>query len=788
MIKHFLKTFSRVTLKEKTYSILNIGGLAIGLAASSIILLWLTDELNYNSINKNKEHIYKVISHHDYPDGFQTIDVNPGPLSPALAELPEVESSCRIINSGVRILFARGDKSFYEKGIYADPSVFNVLTIPVSQGDARALASNDWVMISKRLGRKYFGEELAIGKTLRLHNQADVTVKAVFDDIPANSTLSFDYILPYALYAGQDQYNNEWGAWTGGLTLVKLHNTEDKGKVEDKIHAAFTKPKIWVRWDDNVTLQLHAMNDWRLRDDFENGVQAGGRIRYIVALGAVAGFILLIACANFINLATARSVGRAKEVGVRKVIGAVKGSLMRQFLGECILLAFIAMTIGVILVHLSLPYFNDLTSKQLVIDYSNPAIIGGIIAIVLLTGILAGSYPSLFLSSLGVITALKGSGGKLAGSGVRKSLVVLQFTLSTLLVAVALVLYQQIKYMQEKDLGFDRDHVFYFEFYNSLGDHMDAFRQSALNNPAIKSVSRASSHPMPIQDGMVLDDTAWPGKTAADNVAFGYLRCDADFITLLGLDIVKGENFSPTISETAEPTYIINEEAAREMKLKDPVGVYLKAPVKGKIVGVVRDFNSVNLKRNIQPVILSLNPPKNGVMMVSYEDEKLQEALSTIEALHRQYSPDRPIEIEFMDDAFNKLYYEEIVSSKLAGSFTAIAIIISCLGLFGLVSFSAARRKKEIGIRKVLGAEVSQVVMLLCRDFFVLVGISLIIGLPIAWWVATKFLSGFRFHVELGAGLFVWTTVSMFGLAIIAVSFQSIRAAIRKPVESLKME
>lgn len=789
MIRHFLKIFGRVTLKEKTYSVLNIGGLAIGLAASSIILLWIVDELNFDSINKDKDRIFQVVVHHNFPDGMQTDDSTPGPLAPAMSELPEVESSARVILFGVRLLFNRGDKTFYEEGVYADPSVVDVLTIPIKQGVARMpIGAKDQMMIGERMARKYFGDEDPLGKTIRFNNERDMTIAAVFYDLPSNSTFKPEYILPYSLYIDQDQYNNEWGAWTGGQTMVKLRDPAHKAAVEAKIHEAHTKPKIWVRWDNNVTLDLFSMNDWRLKANFVNGVQSGGKIRYVIALGAVAAFILIIACANFVNLATARSVGRSKEVGVRKVIGAVKASLVRQFMMESVLMAFIAMAIGLVLIHLSLPYFNDLTSKQLSIDYTNPAVVGSIVGIALLTGLVAGSYPSFFLSSIGAINALKGNALNLTGAGIRKSLVVVQFALSTLLIAAALVLYQQIEYMRDKDLGFDHEHVFYLDYFYDLNEHFDVYRQSALNSPAIANVSRAGSPPMPLFGGMVLSDNAWPGKTQAEDILFEYLRCDDQLVPLLGLEIVEGRNFSTVRTGDAEPEYIVSEEAVRNMKLKDPVGTPLIAPVKGQIVGVVKDFNTQRLREPVQSLIMANTPPKNGVMMVSYKPGQLPEAVSAIEALHRQYSPGRPVEITFMDDAFNKIYEQEILTGKLAGSFTMIAIVISCLGLFGLVSFSAERRKKEIGIRKVLGADVIEVVVLLCRDFAVLIGVALAIGLPIAGWMAARFLSEFAFHVDIGISLYIWTILSMFGLALAAVSFQSIRAAVAKPVDSLRTE
>ncbi len=788
MFNHFFKVFYRTTLNERTYSIINISGLAVGLASSIFILLWINDEITFDQFHESKERIFKVMGNHTYPDYTATMDATPGPLSPALKELPEIEESCHLTDQGGRILFTGEGKSIYEEGIYAESSIFKIFTISIVSGSSSdPLPDNNSVAISKKLASRYFGDEDPIGKTFRLDNKLDVKVTALFSDLPENSTLQFEFILPYALYARDDQYNQEWGAWTGGLSFVKLRNDANRELVEGKIDKLFTKPRIWPRWDTNVALFLFPMNDWRLRDSFELGKQEGGRINSVRALSAVAIFLLLIACVNFMNLATARSVSRSREVGVRKVVGAGRRSLIGQFMGESVLISAISMLVSLALVHLLLPAFNELTGKQLTINYTNPIVYRSLIGITLLTGITAGIYPAFFLSSLKAINVLKGKLSGLSGVGIRKSLVVVQFSLSVVLIISAMVVYRQLNYMRNKNLGFDKENIFYIRVNDALRKNFNGFKAETLQNPSIKSVARSDDNPMDIFGGMVLADNAWPGKTKEDNIAFKFLQCDDELLPALGFTFVEGRNFSNRfISDSAN--YIINEEAVRQMKLNNPVGQFLVGPRKGNIVGVVKDFHTSGLQKPIGPLIIAMNPGEARRIFIKYEKGGLDKAMAHVQTVYRKYSPDFPMEYKFMDETFGQQYQDEILIGKLATCFTAIAIFISCLGLFGLASFTAERRAKEISIRKVLGATVSQLIALLCQEFVLLIFISLLIGLPLAGWGVQQFLQRYAFHVDFPISVFVITAMSLFGVALLTVSYQSARAALMNPAKSLRSE
>ncbi len=788
MMSHFFKVFFRASFKDRSYTFINVSGLAIGLATAIFILLWCLDELSFDEFHVDKARIYQVMGNHAYPDNVTTIGSTSGRIGPALKELPEVEETCRQVDFPIRKLFSSSDKNIYELGTYADPSIFKIFTLPLVEGNVRnPLPDNASIAISRTLAEKYFDYHGAVGKIIRLNNETDVKVTAVYENLPGNSSLQFEFILPYDVYAKNDLYNEEWGAWTGGNTYVKVRAGTDISALNKKIDVQFTKPHIWPRWDTNVELFLFSMRDWRLRNQFENGKQSGGRILYVETFGAVAVFILLIACFNFMNLATARSVSRSKEVGVRKVVGAGRGTLVSQFMLESLLTSLISVGFSLVIVYFMLPYFNDLTGKHLTVPDGGATFWLCLLAMVVIAGLIAGSYPALFLSSIKAIQVLKGKFSNMTGSSVRKGLVVFQFGLSVILIVSAVVMYRQIEYLRNKDLGFDRNHTFYLRINDALSKDFEEFKRIALADPSIRFVSRSDDNPMDVFGGLVLADNAWPGKTKEDNLVFQFLQCDYDLLPALGFSFVAGRNFSPDFKSDSS-NYIITEEAARVMRLKDPVGQFLNGPTKGTIIGVIKDFHSAGMQKPIMPVIIGLNLKEARRIYVSYEKGKLPDALKHITAVHHQIAPDFPMEYKFLDEPFEEQYRNEILMGKLAGCFTCIAIFISCLGLFGLSSFNAARRSREISIRRVLGASLSQVVALLCRDFIVLILVALMIGIPVAWMVMERFLATFAFHTDIGLPVLIATTVLMVLVALVTVSFQSIRSALANPVESLKNE
>jgi putative ABC transport system permease protein len=788
MLDHFAKVFFRNTVKNGGYSFINIAGLTTGLACSIFILLWVVDEVRFDKFNEERDRIYKVMTHHTYPTGIFTYDDTPGPLAPALMDLPEVEASARI-TFGDRTMLNHEEKSTYQRCAYADPSIFEIFTMQMFAGAKRdqLLRNNNSIVISKSLADIYFPNEDAIGKILRVNNNLDCMVTGVFVDRPENSSVQFDFILPYDVYAKDDQYNNEWGAWTGGQLFVKLRASRYVSQVTKKIDNVFTRPKIWVRWDSNVELFLLPLNDLRLNGNFQNGIQQGGRIKYVVIFSAVAAFILLIACVNFVNLSTARSLFRAREIGVRKIAGAAKGSLIRQFLGESLLISFLALLLAILTVHLLLPNLNELTQKEISIDYTDPFFCGIIILLTVVTGIIAGGYPAFLLSSFKPLNVFSGSSPTLKGNSLRKALVIFQFGLSVVMIISATVVDDQIEYMRNKDLGFERDNIFYINLTDGLRKNFSAFREDVLQSPTIENVAQSDANPMEIFRGMVLADNAWPGKRKEDNIIFRHLRCDEQLLPLLDFTILKGRNFSPEFPSDSV-NYIINEEAARQMNLADPIGEYFVAPVKGQIVGVIKDFHSGILKGPIEPVIVAFNPKRTDKIFVRFTPGHLEEAIRDITHRYKKHEPDFPPELSFMNETFGRQYKDELVMGRLSTYFTAIAILISCLGLVGLASFSAGRRSKEIGIRKVMGATAGQMIALLCKDFMKLIIIALMIGLPVAWWLVNRFLDEYAYRVDPGIAPYVMSAISVIGIALLTVAYQSSRAAIKNPAYTLRSE
>jgi putative ABC transport system permease protein len=785
MISHFIKVFSRVSTRDGMYTVINVSGLAVGLASAIFIGIWVLDEWSYDTHHADRDRIFQVMSSHNFPSGIETFEDCPAPLGPALAELPEVEASARLIDPFRNQLFRAGDVAFYEQGFLADSSILDILTFTWIEGGSRKALTNNSILISERMAIKYFGRGLALGKEFQLQANQPVTVAGVYKDYPSNSTLVFDYLLPYSLYSTKDQYRDEWGSWSGGFTMVKLRDPADKQKVTKKIDDQFTKPHIWVRWDNNVSMFLHDMKDWRLRGTFVNGIQSG-RESQIFGLAIVAGFIILMASANFVNLATARVARRAKEIGVRKVIGARKPGLVFQFMMESFAITALAAIVSVILVLMLIPWFEALTSKTVELERMIGWLLAGIGVLVVLTALVAGIYPSFFLSSIEVVKAVKGGIPALTGAGLRKSLIVFQFSLSVVFIIGSMVVFQQLEYMRKKDLGFDRENTFFFTYRESFGERYEKFRSDAAAHPSIQHVIRSSSNPMQVFGGMVLADDGWPGKTAEDDLMFYTIEADAQLLGALGFDLVQGRAFNGTPADSS--SYILNESAVRAMNLKDPLGAVIKAPTEGTIIGVVKDFHSQPLREKYQPIIFSTRFDNFGVVLVKYKPGYLAEALSAVEAAYQDLDPDFPIEIGFMDETFANQYADEILMGKLATLCTSVALFISCMGLLGLISFSVERRRKEIGIRKVLGADLSTIVALLSRDTLLLLVIACVIGMPLSVWAANEFLGRFAFHTSMNywvAGLCVFGMVL---IALVTISVQSIRAGMTNPAETLRAE
>ncbi len=784
MFGNYLKTAYRNLVRHKGFTFINMLGLTVGLSTFLFIVLWIKDEVTFDRFNKDLNRLFEVYENQTYSENkIYTFQATPGPLAEALqSEFPEVETAARS-NWGGRELFKYGEKSFYGEGKYADSTLLTMFTFQWLEGNpAYPMPDRSSVVISSSLSGKLFGNEPALGKIVRFRNKYDLKITGVYKDLPSNSTLQCDFVAPFQIYEEDQSWLKEWGN-NGIMTFVKLRPGTDYKLFNKKI-ADYVKTK---NKDSNVTLFLHPYKDIRLYSDFEKGKLAGGRITYVRAFAVIALFILIIACINFMNLTTARSALRSREVGVRKVVGAQRGALVYQFLSESFLVTLLAMVLSLLVVRLLLPYFNELTSKKVSIDFLSSWFWIGFFVILIVTGIVSGSYPAFFLSAFKPSVVFKSqSGSALRGTGLRKVLVVIQFSLSVILIVSALVIYKQIYYIQNKNLGFDKENILYFRENSGVKKNFNAFRNEAVSQTFISGVGKADN--LPYQVGSSSSDPKWDGKHQDDDILFDIYQTDYDMIKVLSFKLLDGRYFSRDYA-TDSSNFIINEEAARRMRLKHPVGSNLECwGRKGQIIGLVQDFHNTSLYSPIEPLIFMLNPANTYVTFVKIQSGKTKEAVSYLETLVKRYDPAFPFEYHFLDKSYEETYKSEMTIGKLANFFTGIAIFIACLGLYGLASFTVERRSREIGIRKVFGAAVSRLVILLCRDFALLIVIAIIIGCPVAWYFMHKFLLEYAYHTTLTYLIFAATAAFIIIIAMLTVGYQSLKASMANPVNSLRIE
>ena len=788
MLKNYLKVAIRNLRNHKGYSFVNVFGLAAGLACSFFILLWVQDELGFDSFHEEGDQIYRVMQHATFGGRKGTQDAIPGPLDNILDEqYPEITHSV-LMSWDFNMVVTLGDQTFRANGRYFGPDLFKVFTFPLIVGDpATALQNPESIVLSESMAEKYFGfgwrtRNDILGTTFRVENRIDMTLTGVFEDIPANSTLQFEFVLPV------EEFNrrNEWvDTWTSnGLRLfVRLQKDADPVAVSAKIEGLIRENND--QWRTELFLQ--SITDMYLRSDYEDGVMVGGRIEYVRIFLLVALFIILIASINFMNLATARSAQRAREIGVRKSVGATRTLLAWQFLGESILLSLIAFVVAQIFVFVLLPSFNALTQKSVSISLLDPTLWLQFGGIALLTGLLAGSYPALYLSSLNVIGVLRNTLGKASrGAGIRKGLVVFQFMMSIILIVGTITVYKQLGYIQSKDLGVDRENVLYMDFEGGVKEQFGAFKQELLQEPGIVSVSAGSQNPLSI--GQNTMSTDFDGKDPGDTTLYNIVSTEIGFVEAMGIEMDQGRVFSEEFGADSS-NYVVNEKAVEAMGMEDPIGQRLMLwGVEGTIVGVMKDFHMRSLYQPIDPVIFRLNHESTQIMFVRLGEGQTTGGIASLERVFKAFNPEYPFEYRFMDEQFEDTYRSEIVIGTLANFFAFMAVLIACLGLFGLASFTAERRTKEIGIRKVLGASVSNIVFLLSRDFLLLVLGAFAVAAPISYFVMNDWLNDFAFHTDLGIGVLALAGITSVLISGLTVSWQSIRAATANPVSSLRSE
>ncbi|MBS1661895.1 MAG: ABC transporter permease [Bacteroidetes bacterium] len=805
MLTNYWKIAWRHLLKDRQFTVLNLIGLATGLACILLIGLWIYDETHIDHFNAKGDRIYQVLKSTPDADGtLVTRETTQGLLASSMAaELPEVEAAVSVFhhNASAKGIIAAGEQRLKAELLFADKDFFRIFSYPILEGNKEhPLSDEDGVLLSDKLARKLFNTtEGLVGKTISW-NAGDsfdgvYSIRGVYTAPPSNASDQFDLVFTYALFtrkmAGTMGDISFWGSNSIKTYLLlkpgvdaRVFNEKVKDYTRKKIATLYARNADLLKYEGTLLLQRYS--DKYLHNHYENGAPVGGRIEYVRLFSLIAGFILLIACINFMNLSTAKSASRIKEIGVQKMLGAGRGRLIGQYLGESILLAFGAMILALLLSRLLLPAFQTITGK----DLHLPAGIGffmSLFGIVLFTGLLAGAYPALYLSGFRSSMVLKsgmvGSSGK---TWVRKGLVVFQFTLSTLLIVSVWVIYQQMQLVQNKNLGYDKDNTISFTGEGKLQKDLGGFLTVLRNIPGVRNASDMDGN-MTVQYSQAGGGISWEGRTLTDGIEFTGLDMDYGMMDLLGLRMIKGRGFSPAFG-TDSTSVIFNETAIAAMRLKDPVGKTVSLWGKPRtIIGVVRDFQFGSLYKKVAPFFLRYSPGNNTIY-VRIEAGKTRETLARIAQFYGRFNDGLPFEYTFMDEDYKALYNAEQTVAMLSRYFAGLAILISCLGLFGLVAFAAQKRQKEVGIRKVVGASVSNIVFLLSKDFLRLVSLSLVIAFPVAWWVLNHWLEGFAYRVSIGPVVFLLTGGLIFLIAMLTISLQSIRAALANPVDSLRTE
>ncbi|MCF0060225.1 ABC transporter permease [Dyadobacter chenwenxiniae] len=793
MIQNYFKIARRNLTRNKAFSVINILGLALGMASALLIFIWIQDELSIGKQYDNAPNLYRVMER-EFSDGKVVADDNtPGLLADELKkQFPEVIHAAGFSWQEGHVLGV-GNKTARQTGCYAGPDWFKMYSIPILAGaPATALNAPNSLAISRKLAEIYFGNpEKALGKSIQFDNAVNYQVTAVFENLPANSSDQYEFLLNWQDFLAKNSWMKEWTN-AGPKTRFQLRADTDPNKFNDKLKWFLKGRNTDFSKTFYINLFLQPETEAHLYSSFKDGYPNGGRIEYVRLLGVVAVFLLLIAVINFMNLATARSAKRAREVGVRKVVGAGHASLIGQFMSEAMLLTALSLVTALVLVILLLPVFNQLTDKQLLLPWKQPFFWVGLSGLLVVTGFLSGSYPALFLSSLDPIKVLKGAGSlSRLGNGVgaqlfRRGLVVFQFCMSMLLIVGTVVVYRQLQYIQNKNLGYERENLISIPVEGELAKNYPLFKQQLLAMGGIQSVT--NMYGGPLGNGSTTEGVSWTGKDPNAAISFNNTAVGYDFAKTLKLKFIGGRDFSQNFA-TDSSNYLINQAAAKRIGYKDPVGQPLTFWSKpGKIVGVIEDFHFNSLHQPITPLIIRLANEYYGNILIRTQPGQTTVALAGIEKVYKELNPKFPFAYSFVDNEYQKIYRGETVVGTLSTIFALLAIFIACLGLFGLAAFTAEQRIKEIGVRKVLGASVASIVSLLSKDFVKLVFIAIVIASPIAWYVMNQWLQNFAYKIDIDWWVFAFAGLLSLTVALLTISFQSIKAGLMNPVKSLKSE
>jgi len=788
MFKNYFKTTFRNLWKTKGYSLLNMGGLAIGIACAALIFLWVEDELTFNQYFSNRDNLYKVKDRQTYNGTTFTFDATPALLAQGMkSEIPGIKNTTRSSWSN-RILFSLNGKEIYEEGVYVDSSFFSMFHLDFIKGDpAHAFDQIYSVVVTEKMAMKFFESTDVVGKTLTINNKKSYVVTGVIKDLPKNVSLRFDWLSSFKIFEGENTWLKEWGN-NGVTTYAETEANADISNINKKLYGYVgTKSQ-----GATAKMSIYPMSRWRLYDRYDdNGKEIQGSMRYVQLFSLIAWIILIIACINFMNLATARSEKRAKEVGVRKVLGVSRTNLITQFIGESLIMSFISTFLAIGLIYLLLPAFNMLVHKELTVSVFNPFHFGAMITISLICGLIAGSYPAFYLSSFNPIGVLKGLKQK-SNSGVdfiRKGLVVLQFVISVTFIICTIIIYQQIQHIKDRSLGYNKEGLVYLNVTGNMKTNFGVIKNDLQQTGVVKNA--ALSNQMVLQISSNSGNFSWEGKDAGKEVLITVEAVTPGYISTMDMQIKEGHDFYPDMKANTG-NVIINEALAKIVNNKNIIGSVISRGdgTKNTVVGVVKDFIYNDMYSTGAPLILFCDTSSwtNYMTLRLTDQANLSTALAQIENVIKKDNPGYPVEYKFVDDTFSKIFTTETLIGKLAGIFALLAIAISCMGLFGLSAYTAEKRTKEIGIRKVLGSSILGLVGLLSKDFIKLVAISCLIAFPIAWWTMKNGLEEYAYRIDISWMVFVAAGILALTIAMITVSFQAIKAAISNPVKSIRTE
>ncbi len=814
MLKNYFKISLRNLVNQRMYALINIFGLAVGVACCLLIVIYVIDELGYDKHFEHSDRIYRSYVDMKFGEMDGEFAVMPAPLAPTLIrDFPEVESAGRFRSRGSYLIKRSPEDENIEESqvIFSDHEIFSIFSIPILAGDPNTILKEPQTLVlSETAANKYFPEESAIGQTLILDNNQTYEVVGVVQDIPVNSHFHFDV---YLSMEGLDESKN--GVWLSHnfQTYILLREGADPEALEAKFPEMIETqagPQVqqflgitmqeWKEGGNRIGYHLEPITNIHLYSSMVGDLEPSGSITYVYIFSIVAVFILLIACINFMNLSTARSSNRAREVGVRKVMGAYKKQLVGQFLVESIIMSISAFILALIFAEITLPYFNNLAQKELQVPWNFGGFIPVLIVAAIFVGLIAGSYPAFFLSGFKPIQVLKGkinSGAK--SSRLRGFLVVFQFATSIILIICTLVVQRQLDFIQNKKLGFEKEQVAYVRNTYVISDQINSFKKELLNIPQITNATVSGF--LPVQPSNRNNTAFWPEgrQTQEETIIMQNWSVDFDYISTLGMEILEGRGFDINKS-TDSSAIILNEAAVKSFGFENPIGQRVSTftdidnetgePTMGtyEVIGVMEDFHFESLREAIGPLCLYIDRSTSSVIFRFQTDDDISATLAAVESKWNEFAPNQPFDYNFLDESFSSMYNTEQRMGKIFRLFAGLSIFVACLGLFALASFMAEKRTKEIGIRKVMGANVGDIVALLSQDFMRLVFIALIFAIPVSWWFMNRWLEGFEYRTSIQVGIFLIAGLTAIAISLLTVSYQSVRAALTNPVDALRDE